>query len=87
MCVFSIMFGFSGPSWRNAKLAENRSALRWLWVSKPLPPGKVETSFGAFCQGMLGLLLWPSSGFSIKPLNVELLAGEQKQPSSLASSS
>ena len=35
--------------------------------------------FGAFCQGMFGLENFlPTNGFSIKPLEVKLLAGEQK---------
>ena len=35
--------------------------------------------FVAFCQGMLGQNNFlPANGFSIKPLKVKLLAGEQK---------
>ena len=50
-------------------------------VGLEMPGGSLGVMLlsGEFCQEMLGLNNFlPTNGFSIKPLKVELLAGEQK---------
>ena len=53
---------------------------RATWISS-IHVGKVWRSlinFGACCQGMLGLFFPQTNEFSIKPLKVKIVAGEQK---------
>ena len=53
---------------------------RWMpEASRDQPQTMVDVTFLAFCQKMLGLNNFlPTNEFSIKPLKVKLLAGEQK---------
>ena len=75
---FFCFFFSSGVSGKKAK-SKKQTKTQTSPELAPFAEKKICYLPGAFCQGILELEnLLPSNGFSIEPLKVKLLAGEQK---------